>query len=59
VAAADPLQLSIYRLAWAEVTGTAPDEVDAVFYEVRADRIVRPDRFAGRSELETLLLGGG
>ena len=59
VDAADPLQLAIYRLAWAEVTGTAPDQVDAVFYEVRSDRILRPGPLAGRSELETLLLGGG
>ena len=56
---ADPLQLAIYRLAWAEVTGTPLEQVDAVFYFVRADRTVRPERLAGRAELEALLGGAG
>jgi DNA helicase-2/ATP-dependent DNA helicase PcrA len=54
---ADPLQLAVYRLAWAEVTGVQPEEVDAVFYYVRTDRVVRPDRLPGRAELNRLLLG--
>ena len=52
---ADPLQLAIYRLAWAEVQGIPVDGVDAIFYYVRSDRIVRPDRLPGRVELEQLL----
>jgi hypothetical protein len=39
------------------VTGTPLEQVDAVFYFVRADRTVRPERLAGRAELETLLGG--
>jgi DNA helicase-2/ATP-dependent DNA helicase PcrA len=53
---ADPWQLAIYRLAWAEMHSIPVDSVDAVFYYVRADRIVRPDRLPGRAELEQLLL---
>jgi DNA helicase-2/ATP-dependent DNA helicase PcrA len=53
---ADPWQLAIYRLAWAEMHSIPVDSVDAIFYYVRADRIVRPDRLPGRAELEQLLL---
>jgi DNA helicase-2/ATP-dependent DNA helicase PcrA len=52
---ADPLQLAIYRLAWAEATGVGLDEVAAVFVHVRDDRVVAPRRLAGRAELEQLL----
>ncbi|GAA3621222.1 ATP-dependent helicase [Microlunatus ginsengisoli] len=57
VDSADPLQLAIYRLAWAEVTRTPPDRVDAVFYHVRADRVIRPTGLAERPELEAILAG--
>jgi DNA helicase-2/ATP-dependent DNA helicase PcrA len=52
---ADPLQLAIYRLAWAEAMGIAPEQVDAAFYYVRTDRLVRPDSLAGRTDLEDIL----
>src|SRR5215203_924019 len=52
---ADPFQLAIYRLAWAEVQGIPVDGVDAIFYYVRSDRIVRPERLPGRAELEQLI----
>ena len=55
IEAADPLQLAVYRLAWAEAHGLPPAEVDAVFYHVRTDRLVRPDDLPGRPELERLL----
>ncbi len=51
---ADPLQLAIYRLAWAEATGVGLDEVEAVFVHVRDDRVTAP-RLAGRDDLERLL----
>ncbi len=51
----DPLQLAIYRVAWAELSGVEVDRVDAVFYSVLADRIIRPDRLVGRDELEQIL----
>ena len=52
---ADPWQLAIYRLAWAEAMRILPEQVDAAFYYVRTDRLVRPASLAGRSELETIL----
>lgn len=55
---ADPLQLAIYRLAWAEQHGLAPEEVAAAFVYVRTGEVVRPARLPGRAELEALLLGG-
>jgi DNA helicase-2/ATP-dependent DNA helicase PcrA len=52
---ADPLQLAIYRLAWAEVCQIPLEAVDAVFYFVRSDRLVRPPSLPGREEIEQLL----
>jgi len=40
--AADPLQLAVYRLAWAQLVGVAVDGVDAVFYYVASGRLERP-----------------
>jgi DNA helicase-2/ATP-dependent DNA helicase PcrA len=56
-AAADPLQLAVYRLAWAEQQGLAPDEVTAAFLYVRTGEVVRPPGLPGRAELERLLSG--
>lgn len=55
-ASADPLQLAIYRLAWAELTGSDLSEVDAAFYYVRLGQVQRFDDLPGRPELEELLL---
>ncbi|GAA4674854.1 ATP-dependent DNA helicase [Streptomyces chumphonensis] len=55
---ADPLQLALYRLAWAEEHGLEPEAVRAAFLHVRSGRIVRPDALPGRAELERLLLHG-
>ncbi|MFF5974280.1 UvrD-helicase domain-containing protein [Streptomyces sp. NPDC012769] len=54
---ADPLQLAIYRLAWAEQHGLDPEEVAAAFVYVRTGEVVRPSRLPGRAGLEALLLG--
>src|SRR4029079_17620417 len=43
----DPLQLAIYRQAWAEVCRIPPERVDAVFYLVATDSVVRPERLPG------------
>jgi DNA helicase-2/ATP-dependent DNA helicase PcrA len=51
---ADPLQLAIYRLAWAELAGVAPERVRAGFYYVRTGRLVEP-ALPTRSDLERLL----
>jgi DNA helicase-2/ATP-dependent DNA helicase PcrA len=54
---ADPLQLSIYRLAWAEVCGVELDQVDAAFYYVRSDRLSRPTSLLDRAGIEAVLEG--
>ncbi|MEV6107693.1 ATP-dependent DNA helicase [Streptomyces sp. NPDC051940] len=51
---ADPLQLAVYRLAWADEWGIDPEDVSAAFLYVRTGEIVRPD-LPGREELEHLL----
>ncbi|WP_370671732.1 PD-(D/E)XK nuclease family protein [Streptomyces sp. DpondAA-F4a] len=53
---ADPLQLAVYRLAWAELHGLAPEAVGATFLYVRTGETVRPTGLPGRAELERLLL---
>ena len=52
---ADPLQLAIYRLAWAELAGVPVDRVRAAFYYVRRGELVEPERLTSRAELEGLL----
>ncbi|AWN29382.1 ATP-dependent DNA helicase [Streptomyces sp. NEAU-S7GS2] len=54
---ADPLQLAVYRLAWAERYGLEPSAVDAAFLYVRSGEVVRPARLPGRAGLERILLG--
>jgi hypothetical protein len=53
----DPLQLAIYRQAWAEVCRIPPERVDAVFYLVATDSVVRPERLPGRAEIARLVAG--
>ncbi|MGW7354087.1 UvrD-helicase domain-containing protein [Streptomyces sp. NPDC054784] len=52
---ADPLQLAVYRLAWAERRGVPPEAVDAAFLYVRTGELVRPASLPGREELARLL----
>jgi len=52
---ADPLQLAIYRLAWAELHDLPVERVRAAFYYVRSGDVVRPGSLPGRTELERLL----
>jgi len=56
-ATADPLQLAIYRLAWAEIAGVPIGQVSAAFLYVRTGQVVRPVDLPGRAELERLLTG--
>lgn len=51
----DPLQLAIYRLAWAELQGIDPETVDGVFYYVRLGEVRRYADLPGRAELEERL----
>ncbi|OIJ98237.1 UvrD-helicase domain-containing protein [Streptomyces monashensis] len=53
--AADPLQLAVYRLAWAEQQGVPPASVTAAFLYVRSGEVVRPTGLPDRAALERLL----
>ncbi|MCX4964666.1 UvrD-helicase domain-containing protein [Streptomyces sp. NBC_00654] len=53
---ADPLQLAVYRLAWAELHDLPLDSVTATFLYVRSGESVRPTGLPGRAELERILL---
>ncbi|WP_053729901.1 UvrD-helicase domain-containing protein [Streptomyces sp. WM6378] len=56
-ATADPLQLAVYRVAWAEQLGVPLKSVEAAFVYVRTGETVRPARLPDRAELEAILLG--
>lgn len=45
------LQLALYRLAYAKWRGIDPSVIDAVFYFVADDRVIRPDHLYDESEL--------
>ena len=53
-----PLQLAIYRLAWAEQHGLSVDEVDAAFLLVSSGEVDRPHSLPDREGLERILRGG-
>ncbi|GAA2243597.1 ATP-dependent DNA helicase [Streptomyces ruber] len=55
---ADPLQLALYRLAWAEQQGVPLESVEAAFLYVRTGDVVRPESLPDRTALERLLLRG-
>lgn len=55
---ADPLQLAVYRLAWAERQGVPVESVTAAFLYVRSGEVVRPGDLPGRAALERLLTQG-
>lgn len=54
---ADPLQLAVYRLAWAERHGLPLSAVSAAFVYVRDGETVRPSGLPDRAGLERVLLG--
>lgn len=55
--AADPLQLALYRLAWAETAGVPLERVGAAFCFVRSGRLVTPsaEELPDRAALEAWL----
>jgi DNA helicase II / ATP-dependent DNA helicase PcrA len=57
--AADPLQLAIYRLAWARLAGVGADAVAACFYYVATGRVERPDGLPDAAAIEAILTGQG
>lgn len=54
---ADPLQLAIYRVAWAELHGVPLEQVRAAFVYVRTGEMVEPADLPDRAALERLLAG--
>ena len=55
---ADPLQLAVYRLAWARLVGVDPSAVDGVFLHVAGGQEVRyGEDLPGEVELAELLRG--
>jgi ATP-dependent DNA helicase UvrD/PcrA len=52
---ADPLQLAIYRLAWAELRGLPLERVGAAFHYVRTGTTVVPPGLPERQALEAIL----
>jgi DNA helicase-2/ATP-dependent DNA helicase PcrA len=57
-ATADPLQLAIYRVAWAELVGAPLEQVRAAFHYVRSGETVAPEELPDRAGLEALLRVG-
>ncbi|HEU5033413.1 MAG TPA: UvrD-helicase domain-containing protein [Mycobacteriales bacterium] len=57
--AAASLQLSVYRLAWADLRGVDPSMVSAGFLYVRTGELKRPDQLLGREELAALFGAAG
>ncbi|MET7276910.1 ATP-dependent DNA helicase [Kribbella sp. NPDC005582] len=54
---ADPLQLAIYRVAWAELMNIPLEAVGAAFYYVRTADVIRPESLPGKQQLIELLNG--
>jgi DNA helicase-2/ATP-dependent DNA helicase PcrA len=54
---ADPLQLAVYRVAWAELRGLPLSRVSAAFCYIRTGELVRPAVLPDRAGLEQILRG--
>ena len=50
-------QLALYRAAYAAYTGIAEENIDAAFYFVADDVVIRPERVLSYRELEDLWVG--
>ena len=55
VVAVEPLQLAIYRVAWADLAGVDVDRVSASFLHVRSGRVERVDDLPSRAQLTELV----
>jgi DNA helicase-2/ATP-dependent DNA helicase PcrA len=55
--AADPVQLAVYRLAWAKLVQVPVEQVAAAFLYVRTGREVVHEDLPGEAELTSLLVG--
>lgn len=56
---ADPLQLAVYRVAWAQLADVPLGQVSAAFLHVRDGRVERPTGLPDATGLARLLRGGG
>ena len=56
---ADPLQLAVYRVAWAELAGVPIERVRAAFFYVRTGDLVEPPGLLDRAGLEALVTSNG
>ncbi|MCW2672788.1 MAG: UvrD/REP helicase [Frankiales bacterium] len=54
---ADPVQLAVYRIAWARLVGVDPSQVSGLFLYVRTGREDLHEDLPGAEELEALLTG--
>ena len=52
------LQLAIYRLAWAQMSGVPLDRITAAFVMLRTGEVITPTRLLERSDVERMLDGG-
>lgn len=52
------LQLAIYRLAWADMSGIPLERISARFVMVRTGDVVTPTRLMDRADIERVLSGG-
>jgi DNA helicase-2/ATP-dependent DNA helicase PcrA len=48
----DPMQLALYRLAWAGLRGVPVADVDAAFVIVATGEVLRPDTTAALAQLQ-------
>ena len=51
------IQLAIYRLAWAQISGMPLDRIGAAFVLVRTGEVVRPEHLHTADEIERILSG--
>ncbi|MBP3044559.1 ATP-dependent helicase [Arthrobacter jiangjiafuii] len=49
------VQLAVYRLAWARLKQVPLEKVNAAFYYVAADKLIRPFNLLGEAELEDII----
>ena len=49
------VQLAVYRLAWARLKQVPLEKVNAAFYYVAADKLIRPFNLLGEKELEDII----
>jgi DNA helicase-2/ATP-dependent DNA helicase PcrA len=54
---ADPLQLAIYRLAWADLAGVPIEAVGAAFAFIRSGTVQRPEALPDGDAIAALLDG--